>query len=538
MSKGNLIFTGFLMVACIAGIAYTQSFSDNFDDGNDNGWTKYGKPWYVESGKYVCTGSGLNRSVVSLSSFGNASMALDMQIGTSAKAGLLFRVTNPSVGSYFTGYYASVRTSLIYPTKDTVRLAWYDAQGEHIMKSVVMDVIPATQWYRLRVEAVDFNISVYFDKINGPGQGDLPTAEPRKLLIEYSSGIYLSGRIGVCCTGYFGGSAYAYVDNVWAKIAKNVLTLGDSNTEGVWCGVGNASRIGDKMACSWRYYFKNQMDKDGPWAVHYVGTKSDSYFWGDPQFAPSTGHHWDFSNPNGPRPPFFIDPSYKHSGRHGATLLELGQGPDPERPCDDPEKPAVNCVLYNLLSAGQLPSVIIAMGGSNDYTASGKMAGMESILQTIKDFYVSNGLSTSYEVIVGNCPPQKRSSSDNSNVESQTYRTAIAAKYTTWPSQFRVFRVADVYGQLGLEIQSSNQSGGCNNRYIWHYDQADGRGLDVISYLHFNGHGYKVMAQALVQAVGDASGNFQMYRSSTQTSYTWNAPPAGCNQIVPDKYTY
>ena len=56
-----------ILVLCVfltAMPAFAGTFKDNFDDGDLDGWTTFGKDWKVENGKLTCSWSGINEGAI------------------------------------------------------------------------------------------------------------------------------------------------------------------------------------------------------------------------------------------------------------------------------------------------------------------------------------------------------------------------------------------------------------------------------------------------------------------------------------------
>jgi hypothetical protein len=84
-------------------------FSDNFDDGNANGWTTYGGTWSVVSGQYSVNQDPGAKSVADGTSFSDFTYEADLSVSSTGNCGVIFRVTNPAVGpDSFSGYFAGI----------------------------------------------------------------------------------------------------------------------------------------------------------------------------------------------------------------------------------------------------------------------------------------------------------------------------------------------------------------------------------------------------------------------------------------------
>ncbi len=95
----------------VTGSAVLPPFSDNFDDGNANGWTTYGGAWTAANGQYgVNSGPGYT-SVAAGTNFSSLTYEADVT-PNGGDAGLVFRGSNFATGANaLTGYYAGLNTS-------------------------------------------------------------------------------------------------------------------------------------------------------------------------------------------------------------------------------------------------------------------------------------------------------------------------------------------------------------------------------------------------------------------------------------------
>ena len=139
----------------------TATYLAPFASGSSTGWTNYGGTWATtgstETSANTTGGSG-DKSVAGSSSWTNYSLSGDVQLNTatggSPNAGLLVRVTNPSVGvDALNGYYAGVTPSQIVLGREQ--------SGWTALASANLPVaLPSGTWYHLTVEAVGCLITV------------------------------------------------------------------------------------------------------------------------------------------------------------------------------------------------------------------------------------------------------------------------------------------------------------------------------------------------------------------------------------------
>jgi hypothetical protein len=155
------------------------AFSDNFDDGNDTGWTKYGGTWSVVSGWYTVASDPGAKSVANGTNYANFTYQADVQISTSGSnnnAGLLFRVSNPSTGAdAYNGYYAGLQNN---------RIVLGRANGSWTELSSYTMTISLNTTYHVKVEANGSSIKVYVTDMTTPK-------------ITYTDSTWTSGLIGI-----------------------------------------------------------------------------------------------------------------------------------------------------------------------------------------------------------------------------------------------------------------------------------------------------------------------------------------------------
>ena len=151
------------------------SFSDNFDDGNANGWTTYDGTWSVVSGQYNVGANPGAKSIANGTNFSNFTYDADLSIN-GGDAGIIFRVTNPTIGAdSYSGYYAGLSGTQVILGKannNWTQLATYNM------------TITANTIYHMRVVANGSNIQVFVT--------DMATAK-----INFNDSSFTAGAIGV-----------------------------------------------------------------------------------------------------------------------------------------------------------------------------------------------------------------------------------------------------------------------------------------------------------------------------------------------------
>ncbi|GAA5483238.1 beta-L-arabinofuranosidase domain-containing protein [Haloferula sargassicola] len=161
-----------------------KSFSDDFSDGNFDGWLTYGGSWFVLDGRLQ---PATNAHSGSFGSHGVKAVAVDtdfadleyegtVSVGDAGDSGLIFRVHTPALGSdAYHGYYAGISAS-----DDRVILG--RADGDWTELGTFHGPIDADHDYRLKVEAIGPRIRVFLDG---------------KRVIETEDATFSSGMIGV-----------------------------------------------------------------------------------------------------------------------------------------------------------------------------------------------------------------------------------------------------------------------------------------------------------------------------------------------------
>lgn len=181
----------------------SSSFSDDFNDGNANGWTTYDGTWAVESGQYSVNAGLGYKSVANGTNFSNFTCELDVMVSAAsvdANAGLIFRVTNPSVGpDAFNGYYAGIDDN-----QDKVRLGRMNGGWTEITSAAV--TINPNTLYHMKVVTSGSNIKVYV--------GDMTTPK-----ININDATHAAGAIGVRSH-----QTHSHFDNVSAVAVGATVT--------------------------------------------------------------------------------------------------------------------------------------------------------------------------------------------------------------------------------------------------------------------------------------------------------------------------
>lgn len=159
----------------------TSEFSDNFDDGNWDGWVIYNGGFYIQNGEFFITyseGCSDFKAVQTATKFSDFTYETNIQLNSNKdNAGVLFRVTNPSNGvNTYNGYYAGISAEG-YVVLGKANGSWTELRK-------VATTVSGSKWHKLKVVAYKSNIKVYFDNMEAP-------------IIDINDNSFSQGSIGV-----------------------------------------------------------------------------------------------------------------------------------------------------------------------------------------------------------------------------------------------------------------------------------------------------------------------------------------------------
>lgn len=155
------------------------AFTDNFNDGNAEGWTTYNGTWKVENNKYAVSPNGEAKSIAAGTNYTDFTYTASLAVGTSGNAGVIFNVSSPTNSTYgFRGYYAGIDAN-----SDKLELLRVTDNSAVTIGYHWVTVNPYTT-YNIKVVRLGSSIRVYL--------GDMNSA-----LIDVTDGIYTGGSIGV-----------------------------------------------------------------------------------------------------------------------------------------------------------------------------------------------------------------------------------------------------------------------------------------------------------------------------------------------------
>lgn len=142
----------------------STSYSEDFEDGNADGWTNYGGTWTVENGTYKVLSNSDAKSIADDTYFSDLIYEADISIGTltsNSNAGILFRISNLGAGEdNYRGYYAGIGST---NTTSGTAITLGKSDGSWTLLEFAGYNIEMGKTYHMKVAAVGSNIKVYID---------------------------------------------------------------------------------------------------------------------------------------------------------------------------------------------------------------------------------------------------------------------------------------------------------------------------------------------------------------------------------------
>ena len=138
-----------------------MAVEDNFEDGNDTGWTPYGGTWTASGGQYN-VGSNPGAKALLDTNFSDLVYEADVTPGSTGDAGLVFRVSNPGTGTdAYQGYYAGldVPNQKVFIGK---------ANNNWTSLAAASMSLAANTKYHIKIVAQGASIQVYVDDMAAP----------------------------------------------------------------------------------------------------------------------------------------------------------------------------------------------------------------------------------------------------------------------------------------------------------------------------------------------------------------------------------
>jgi hypothetical protein len=155
----------------------TFSFFDNFDDGNDSGWTRYGGNYAFTNGAYALNNqSTTGKALVGSSGWSNGILETDFKLTASGQAGVMLRTTNAGTGAdAANGYYIGLDGSTLFAGK--MNGGWTGLGSTPVS-------IAQNTTHRLKVAMNGSTFQVYVD--------DMVNAR-----LTFTDSTYSAGQVGV-----------------------------------------------------------------------------------------------------------------------------------------------------------------------------------------------------------------------------------------------------------------------------------------------------------------------------------------------------
>lgn len=192
----------------------SSTFSDDFNDGNDNGWTRGAGTWTVESSQYKGTGDGGQcYSLAGNNNWTNYSLETKVKLnGGSNDAGIVVRALDTN-------------NMYLFKIASTSMEIYKVMGGSYFSLASVSTTIPTGNYYTYRVVAVNNTISAYKDGV---------------LQMRVTDDTFSGGKIGVRSAGtsvtYFDDVS---VSDVLMKAPVDVVTKENFEKVSEW---GNGSQ--------------------------------------------------------------------------------------------------------------------------------------------------------------------------------------------------------------------------------------------------------------------------------------------------------
>lgn len=176
----------------------TKSFRDDFPTNHFDNWVTYGGGWLVRNAAFGPSPDAPSAHAVATKTFfRDVSYEADVSVGDAGNAGLIFRVTDSSIGpDAYNGYYVG-----LYPTEGRVELG--KAGGKYTPLQTANKTLAANTPIRVRVEARGLQMRVFV--------GDM--AQP---LLEATDATFAQGALGVRQYGADPGKSQATFAHIMA----------------------------------------------------------------------------------------------------------------------------------------------------------------------------------------------------------------------------------------------------------------------------------------------------------------------------------
>lgn len=139
------------------------AWSENFSSGHADDWIFYGGGWFVRDGQLRASNPNTAaKAVASRAVFSDFTMESDIIVGETGNAGLIFRISNPSIGAdAHNGYYAGI-------SAETKQVIFGKSSHKWTEIATKTHEFQAGKTYRMRVEARGPQIRIWVDDMNTP----------------------------------------------------------------------------------------------------------------------------------------------------------------------------------------------------------------------------------------------------------------------------------------------------------------------------------------------------------------------------------
>ena len=174
----------------------TQEFQDNFPGSDFSNWVTYGGGWLVRDHQFgPSPDAPSSHAVATLTRFRDFIYEATVTPGEAGNAGLIFRVTKPTIGAdAYDGYYFG-----LFATENRVELG--KAGGKYTVLKAAPFALSPRRAYQVRIEARGPRMRIFVDNMKQP-------------LIETEDASFAEGSIGVRQYGGNGEKAqstFAYI---------------------------------------------------------------------------------------------------------------------------------------------------------------------------------------------------------------------------------------------------------------------------------------------------------------------------------------
>ena len=153
-----------------------NTYNETFNNGNTNGWSSYGGLWSVDSGSLSVSAAWGDKIVADNIFCVDFVYEADMTITGGDQIGLIFRVTEPKIGSdAFRGYYAYLSAEHDYVSLGKMNNDWTFLVSSNMQ-------LDFNDTYRIMVEAKGSRIRIFVNNV---------------LMIDYTDTQFNQGTIGI-----------------------------------------------------------------------------------------------------------------------------------------------------------------------------------------------------------------------------------------------------------------------------------------------------------------------------------------------------